>query len=111
MEYVNRLYKQYESMKIDHIALQVDDIRESVDWYIDNYGCSIIHCDDTLAFLQFDNIKLALVVEDQHPHHISFKVDEIEWEDHIVEHRDGSVSKYIQDPSGNKIELIKYKGK
>ena len=60
---------------------------------------------------QFDNIKLALVVEDQHPHHISFKVDEIEWEDHIVEHRDGSVSKYIQDPSGNKIELIKYKGK
>ena len=94
--------------KIDHIALQVDDIRESVDWYVDKCGCSIIHCDDTWAMLQFDNIKLALVVENQHPYHISFAVDEIKWEDHIMEHRDGSVSKYIQDPSGNNIEIIKY---
>ena len=95
--------------KIDHIALQVNDVRESVDWYVDNYGCGIIYCDDTWAMLQFDNIKLALVVEDQHPYHIAFSVDEMEWEDHIMEHRDGSVSKYIQDPSGNKIEIIKYK--
>ena len=62
-----------------------------------------------VAFLQFDNIKLALVTEDEHPYHIAFSVDEIEWEDHIMEHRDGSVSKYIEDPSGNKIEIIKYK--
>ena len=94
---------------IDHIALQVDNIKESVAWYVVNYDCMILHCDDTWAFLQFDNIKLALVVEDQHPYHIAFSVDEIEWEDHIMEHRDGSVSKYIEDPSGNKIEIIKYK--
>ena len=25
-----------------------------------------------------------------------------------VLHRDGSISRYIDDPSGNKIELIKY---
>ena len=49
-------------MKIDHIALQVDDVKESVDYYVNEYGCSIIYCDDTWAFLQFDNIKLALVV-------------------------------------------------
>ena len=63
--------------KIDHIALQVNDVRESVDWYVDNYGCGIIYCDDTWAMLQFDNIKLALVVEDQHPYNIAFSVDEI----------------------------------
>lgn len=95
--------------RIDHIAIQVDNVKESVAWYMDNYDCMIIYCDDTWAMLQFDNIKLALVVEDQHPYHIAFSVDEIEWEDHIMEHRDGSVSKYIEDPSGNKIEIIKYK--
>ena len=95
--------------KIDHIALQVNDIKESVEYYTSNYDCSIIFKDDYWAFLQFDNIKLALIIEDQHPHHISFAVDEIEWVDHITEHRDGSVSKYVQDPSGNNIEIISYK--
>ena len=95
-------------MKIDHIGIQVNNISESVDYYKE-YGSEVIYQDDTWAFLQFDNIKLALVVEDQHPYHIAFSVDEIEWEDHIMEHRDGSVSKYIEDPSGNKIEIIKYK--
>ena len=89
---------------IDHIALQVDNIKESVAWYVVNYNCMILYCDDTWAFLQFDNIKLALVTEDEHPYHIAFEVDEVEGK----KHRDGSVSKYIEDPSGNKIELIKY---
>ena len=90
---------------IDHIALQVDDIRESVAWYVVKYGCKVLYRDDTWALLQFKNIKLALVIEDEHPYHIAFEVDE------VVEgkkHRDGSVSKYTEDPSGNKIELIKY---
>ena len=90
---------------IDHIALQVDDIRESVAWYVVKYGCKVLYRDDTWALLQFKNIKLALVIEDEHPYHIAFEVDE------VVEgkkHRDGSVSKYIEDPSGNKVELIKY---
>jgi catechol 2,3-dioxygenase-like lactoylglutathione lyase family enzyme len=95
--------------KIDHIALQVDDVKKSVEYYTSNYDCSIIFEDDTWAFLQFDNIKLALIIEDQHPHHIGFAVDELKCADHITEHRDGSWSKYVQDPSGNNIELIKYK--
>ena len=61
-------------MRIDHIALQVNDIKESVEYYKD-YGASVIHQDDTWAFLQFDNIKLALVIEDEHPYHIAFEVD------------------------------------
>jgi catechol 2,3-dioxygenase-like lactoylglutathione lyase family enzyme len=94
-------------MKIDHIALQVDDVKESVDYYVDEYGCSIIYCDDTWAFLQFENIKLALVVEDEHPYHIAFETDEKGVLNGTL-HRDGSVSKYVKDPSGNTIELIKY---
>ena len=49
-------------MKIDHIALQVNDIKESVEYYKD-YGASIIHQDDTWAFLQFDNIKALSTID------------------------------------------------
>jgi len=90
--------------KIDHVAIQVDNIQDSAYWYEEQYDCSIEYCDSTWALLKFDNIKLALVLKDEHPPHIAFEVDGVEGKTH----RDGSVSKYIDDPSGNKIELIEY---
>ena len=95
---------------IDHIALQVNDIKESVEWYVKKFKCKILYEDDTWAFLQYKNIKMALVVEDEHPYHIAFEVDKMDddWPMKGKLHRDGSISKYIDDPSGNKIELIEY---
>ena len=93
--------------KIDHIALRVDDIGESVSYYRSEFKCQVIYQDDTWAFLQFDNIKMALVIEDEHPYHIAFETDDKGVLDGTL-HRDGSISKYIKDPSGNTIELIKY---
>jgi len=100
-------------MRIDHIALQVNDIRESVDWYVDKFGCSIEYCDDSWAMLVFDNIKLALVVENEHPIHIAFETNLLvnKKDNPLKTHRDGSVSMYITDLSGNKIELINYPNK
>ena len=92
--------------RIDHVAITVDNVKESVDWYVQNHGCSTIYCDDTWAMLQFKNIKLALVVDDEHPFHIAFEVKAPGIESTL--HRDGSISRYIKDPSGNSIELIKY---
>ena len=63
--------------RIDHIAIQVDNVKESVAWYMDNYDCMIIYCDDTWAMLQWDNIKLALVVDDEHPFHIAFETEDL----------------------------------
>ena len=97
-------------MKIDHIALQVNNINESVNYYKE-YGASVIHQDDTWAFLQFDNIKLALVIEDEHPYHIAFEVDMLPHTENVQKHRDGSISYYIKDPSGNSIEIIQYPSK
>ena len=103
--------------KIDHIAITVDNVKESVAWYHDNFECKIIYCDDTWAMLQYDNIKLALVIEEEHPYHIAFEIDGLDSEmgrlphgnrQNWKYHRDGSVSRYINDPSGNKIELIRY---
>ena len=94
-------------MKIDHIALQVNDIKESVEYY-KNYGSRVLYQDDTWAFLEFDNIKLALVVEDEHPYHIAFEVDILPHTENVQKHRDGSISYYLKDPSGNTVEIIKY---
>ena len=95
--------------RIDHIALQVDNIEESVKWYRENYGCSVIYSDDSWAMLQFDNIKVALVVEDEHPYHIAFEIDGIQGNGKNWKyHRDNTISRYIDDTSGNKVELIWY---
>ena len=94
-------------MKIDHIALQVNNINESVNYYKE-YGASVIHQDDTWAFLQFDNIIVALVIEDEHPYHIAFEVDMLPHTENVKKHRDGSISYYIKDPSDNTIEIIQY---
>ena len=34
---------------IDHIALQVDNIKESVAWYVVNYGCKVLYRDDIVV--------------------------------------------------------------
>ena len=59
--------------------------------------------------IQFDNIKVALVVEEEHPFHIAFEIDGLDGEGKNWKYRrDNSISRYIEDPSGNKIELIWY---
>lgn len=92
-------------MKVDHIAIQVEDPREAVEWYINNFGAELLYVDDTWGFIEFENIKLAFVVKKQHPAHYAFEVEEL---DGGKLHRDGTVSVYKADPWGNIYELIKY---
>ena len=60
-------------MKIDHIALEVKNPAGAADWYCENFGATLIFKDETWAFVQFENIKLAFVMPDQHPAHIAFE--------------------------------------
>ena len=94
---------------IDHIAIQVNDIKTSLDWYLDTFKCDIIYCDDSWAFIEFKNIKLALVKSEQHPAHFAIVDDSINKNKNITTHRDGSKSMYITDKDSNYIELITYK--
>ena len=68
----------------------------------------MIYVDDTWAFVQFSNVKLAFVIKSQHPPHIAFQVDDFEEGDRVKSHRDGTHSVYKRDPFGNIYELIKY---
>ena len=90
--------------KIDHIAIVVTNIRNAVNWYTKNRDCEVIYQDNSWAELQFENIKLALVLPQDHPPHIAFEDDSIEG----TKHRDGSESIYEHDTFGNIIEKIKY---
>jgi len=95
--------------QIDHIAIQVKNIKKSLDWYLSNFKCKEIYSDKTWAFIEFDNIKLALVTNTEHPAHFSIINNKIKLnQKNVLEHRDKSISKYIKDINGNYIELIKY---
>ena len=93
---------------IDHLSVCTDDISKSVIWYKDNFSCDILYQDDSWAMLEFENIKLALVLPEQHPFHFAILKDDVEKYGIPTTHRDGSVSVYIKDRSGNNIEILRY---
>jgi hypothetical protein len=91
---------------IDHIAIPVQDIASSVDWYRTHFHCEVKYQDPTWALLAFANIRLALVIPEQHPAHIGFVTSEAEKYGALKLHRDGTRSCYVNDPSGNAIEML-----
>ena len=93
--------------KVDHIAVEVADIQKSVDWYRERFSFNVLYQDETWAFLEFENIKLAFVLPNQHPPHIAFCRADAEKHGKLKTHRDGTKSIYIRDNSGNAIEILK----
>jgi catechol 2,3-dioxygenase-like lactoylglutathione lyase family enzyme len=91
---------------IDHIAIPVTEVASSVAWYRDRFKCEVKYQDDTWALLAFANIRLALVIPAQHPAHIGFVTPEAEKFGTLKTHRDGTRSCYLNDPSGNSIEML-----
>ncbi|MDX2504728.1 MAG: VOC family protein [Gammaproteobacteria bacterium] len=93
---------------IDHIAITVTDIKVSVDWYLRQYHCQVLYQDNTWALLEYHNIKLALVIDREHPPHFAIISETPEQYGPLTKHRDRSQSVYIEDPDGNHIEMIRY---
>jgi len=91
---------------IDHIAIPVEDVASAVAWYTSKFHCEISYQDDTWAFLEFGNIKLALVIPSQHPAHIAFASPDAGKFGELKLHRDGTRSCYVKDPSGNSVEIL-----
>ena len=93
---------------IDHIALQTKNINKSVDWFLNKFKCSVKYQDKSYAMLEFENMKLALVLPDQHPPHVAISCDNIEDHGKPGKHRDGSEFLYIEGLDENVFELIRY---
>jgi catechol 2,3-dioxygenase-like lactoylglutathione lyase family enzyme len=91
---------------IDHVALPVTNIREAVDWYTRTFQCDVRYQDDTWALLGFANVRLALVIPEQHPPHVGLVSDHAESFGELKGHRDGTRSCYVNDPAGNAVEIL-----
>jgi catechol 2,3-dioxygenase-like lactoylglutathione lyase family enzyme len=91
---------------IDHIAIEVGDIKETVAWYAQRFQCRIDYQDDTWALLSFANIRLAFVTRGQHRPHIGFKRPDAEQFGLLKSHRDGMRYVYLEDPAGNVVEIL-----
>ena len=92
---------------LDHIAVTVPNIEKALIWYKSNFEVKTEYSDDTWALLCFENIKLALVLPDQHPPHFAILRKNLKRFEPLTKHRDGTSSVYINDPWGNVIELMK----
>jgi catechol 2,3-dioxygenase-like lactoylglutathione lyase family enzyme len=91
---------------IDHVAIPVEDVASSVEWYRRSFQCNVTYQDATWALLEFNNMRLALVIPSQHPAHVGFMSPEAEKFGPLKTHRDGTRSIYIKDPSGNSVEIL-----
>ena len=95
-------------MNLDHVAIQVSDLKKSVEWYKEKMSAEVKYCDETWAMLRIGNLDLALTIPEQHPPHFAFEVENLcDFPDgEIKYHRDGSAYLYAADPDGNTIEYI-----
>ncbi len=91
---------------IHHVAIEVDDVKEAIDWYADKFRCKVAYEDDTWALLQFGNLSIALVTRGEHPAHIGFVTETAAEHGELKTHRDGTRSIYLADPAGNAVELL-----
>jgi catechol-2,3-dioxygenase len=91
---------------IDHIAIVVDDIDASVDWYESRFDCDVRWHDASWAYLQFANCGLALVVDGSHPSHFAVQVTGLSRFGQPLSHRDGTRFIYVNDHDGNVVEML-----
>lgn len=91
---------------LHHIALPVADLESSVRWYMTSFSCEVIYQDKIQAILQFENIKLSLVLPSHQPFHLAFPRTDANTLGEITKRQDGTLSTYVSDPTGNVVEVL-----
>ena len=91
---------------IHHIAITVNNVAEAVAWYSTHFRCRVAYHDETWALLKFANTALALVGGGLHPPHIGLMLPGANRFGPLKTHRDGIQYVYINDPSGNTVEVL-----
>jgi hypothetical protein len=104
------------TVRFDHIAQQVPDIAEAVDWWRTLVDESrVLYQDDSWALVEGAGVRMAFVLPEQHPDHVGLRVDAGRLERMAAErgatispHRDGTRSIYVQGPGSLCVEVITY---
>jgi hypothetical protein len=108
--------QEEDPVEFDHVAQQVPDIAEAVEWQRRTVpGTAVVHQDATWALVESGGARIAFVLPDQHPDHVAFRVDDRQLErlaaEHGVEiatHRDATRSIYLAGPGSLQTEIIAY---
>ena len=92
--------------QLHHVAVSVTDLKKTLDWYRQTFSVETLYEDETWALIKFSNISLALVIPGQHPPHLCVTRQDAAQFGPLKTHRDGTRSVYVNDPSGNFIEVM-----
>lgn len=103
-------------MQFDHVAQQVPDIAEAIEWQRRTIpGTTVLYQDPTWGLVESGGARLAFVLADQHPNHLAWRVDADELERlaqangvPIATHRDATRSIYLKGPGSLQTEIIHY---
>ena len=89
--------------KLDHIAIEAHNIKESVEWHKERLQAIVLHEDATWAIMRLlDGTKISLVTKGQHPPHVALIPDCEPFGD-VKLHRDKSYSFYEKDPHSSAV--------
>lgn len=91
---------------LHHIAVVVKDVEGAVAWYTGRFSCRVAYRDATWALLRFANLDVALVTEGEHAAHFGILRSDAAAFGEVKSHRDGVRYVYIEDPSGNTVEVV-----
>lgn len=91
---------------VHHIAIVVADVAAAVAWYTERFRCEVAYRDATWALLRFANLDVALVTEGEHAAHFGILRSDAATFGEVKAHRDGVRYVYIEDPSGNTVEVV-----
>ena len=107
---VDQEAEKQELSKLDHVAICVHDLNAALAWYSSSFDCELVYRDDEQAILQFDNIRVALVMPSFQRPHLAFLKSDADTYGEIRDLVDGTESTFISDASGNLTELVVDKG-
>mgnify|MGYP003138270405 CR=1 FL=1 len=98
---------------IDHIAVLVENLDVSQQWYEKYCGAELIFSDNKYKRMKMNNTTIALIDKKHYKYaHIGIPVanyaDLPSDKGEMVHHRDGTTGCYVKDPDGNMIEFIHY---
>lgn len=91
---------------IDHLALTVADIGDSLRWYQSSFSCELVYQDERTAILQFANLRLTLVLPSMEKTHVAYVRSDTDSLGELYEQVDGIHSTFVSDPTGNPVELV-----
>lgn len=103
-------------MQFDHVAQEVPDIAEAVEWQMRTIpGTVVLYQDPTWAMVDSRGARLAFVLPGEHPSHLAYRVDTDSLDalsaEHgvpIATHRDATRSIYLRGPGSLQTEIIAY---